>query len=43
MNGKSKPLLVKVNLNRHLGELEVDAGTSLTVINSRTFDFIKVG
>ena len=36
MNGKSKPLLVKVNLNRHLVELEVDAGASLTVINSKT-------
>ena len=43
MNGKSKPLLVKVNLNRHLVELEVDTGASLTVINSKTFDIIKSG
>ena len=32
-NGKSKLLLVKVNLNGHLVELEVDTGASLTVIN----------
>ena len=37
-NGKSKPFLVKVNLNRDLVELEVDTGASLTVINSKTFD-----
>ena len=41
-NGKSKPLLVKVNLNRHF-ELEVDTGASLTVINSKTFGIIKNG
>ena len=40
-NGKSKSLVVKVNLNGHLVELEVDTGASLTVINSRTFDIIK--
>ena len=43
MNGKPKPLLIKVNLNRHLVELEVDTGASLTVINSKTFDIIKSG
>ena len=42
-NGKSQSLVVKVNLNRHLVELEVDTGASLTVINSRTFDIIKSG
>ena len=40
---KSKPLLVKVNLNGHLVDLEVDTGASLTVINSKTFDIIKSG
>ena len=39
MNGKSKPLLIKVNLNRHLVELEVDTGASLTVINSKTWHY----
>ena len=42
-NGKSQSLVVKVNLNRHLVELEVDTGASLTVINSRTFGIIKSG
>ena len=32
-----------MNLNRHLVELEVDTEDSLTVINSKTFDFIKSG
>ena len=43
LNGKSKPLLVKVNLNEHLVEIEVDTGAFLTVINSKTFDIIKSG
>ena len=43
MNGKLKQLLVKVNLNGHLVEFEVDTGASLTVINSKTFDIIKSG
>ena len=43
MNGKPKQLLVKVNLNVHLVEFEVDTGASLTVINSKTFDIIKSG
>ena len=34
---------VKVNLNVHLVEFEVDTGASLTVINSKTFDIIKSG
>ena len=34
-------MLVKVNLNGHLFELEVDARASLIVINSKTFDIIK--
>ena len=42
-NEKLKPLLFKVNLNRHLVELEVDTGASLTLINSKTFDIIKSG
>ena len=42
-NEKLKPLLVKVNLNRHLVEFEVDTGASLTLINSKTFDIIKSG
>ena len=42
-NGKSKPLLVKVNLNGHLVKLKVDTGASLAVINSKTFDIIKSG
>ena len=42
-NGKSKSLVVKVNLNGHLVELEVDTGASLTVISSRAFDIIKSG
>ena len=40
-NRKSKPLLVKVNLNEHLVELEVDTGASLTVIDSKTLGIIK--
>ena len=36
-------MLVKVNLNGHLAELEVDTGASLIVINSKTFDIIKSG
>ena len=42
-NGKSKPLSVKINLNGHLLELEVNTRASLTVINSKTFDIIKSG
>ena len=34
---------MKVSLNGHLIELEVDTGASLTVINSKTFDIIKNG
>ena len=40
-NGKSKPLLVKVNLNGHLVKLKVDTGASLAVTNSKTSDIIK--
>ena len=40
---KSKPVIVKVNLNGHSTELEIETGASLTVNNSKTFDIIKSG
>ena len=39
----SKTVIVKVNRKENVVELEVDTGTSLKVINSKTFDIIKSG